>query len=99
MIFKKNLHISKNDVLNELNKMPSLNNLPPKQPSKQLTNDKPFKDTSKYYKSYVPDAANKVYTEILSHHGYEIKKVRLRSERVPIIGDKICSKTANMAVL
>ena len=59
---------------------------------------RPFKDSSQYYKSNIPNAVDKVYDN-LNADGYEIKKVRLRSERVPIIGDKFCSKAGQMGTI
>ena len=52
--------------------------------------NKIYKDSSEYYKSNVPGAIDKVYTEIYTSEGYEMRKIRVRSERVPIIGDKFC---------
>ena len=54
--------------------------------------NKVFKDSSEYYKSHVPGVIDKVYTEIFNNEGYEMRKVRVRSERVPMIGDKFCSR-------
>lgn len=50
--------------------------------------DKVFKDSSEYYKSHVPGVIDKVWTDIYNNEGYEMRKVRVRSERVPMIGDK-----------
>ena len=49
---------------------------------------KVFKDSSEYYKSHVPGVVDRVWTEIYNNEGYEMRKVRVRSERVPMIGDK-----------
>lgn len=62
----------------------------PIQPSGK--SDKIYKDNSEVYKSYVPGIVDKVYSNIYNHEGYEMKKVRIRSERIPIIGDKFCSR-------
>jgi DNA-directed RNA polymerase II subunit RPB2 len=51
--------------------------------------NKVFKDSSKYYKSHVPGVIDRVWTNIYNNEGYEMRKVRIRSERVPMIGDKI----------
>ncbi|ARF09480.1 DNA-directed RNA polymerase subunit beta [Indivirus ILV1] len=56
--------------------------------------NKLFKDSSEHYKSHIPGTVDKVYTDIFNHEGYEMRKVRVRSERVPIIGDKFCSRSA-----
>lgn len=52
--------------------------------------NKVFKDSSEYYKSNIPGAIDKVYTDIYNNEGYEMRKVRVRSERTPQIGDKFC---------
>lgn len=44
------------------------------------------------YKSHVPGIIDKVYKNIYNNDGYEMRKVRVRSERVPTVGDKLCSK-------
>ena len=49
-----------------------------------------YKDNSKYYDSGVPGVVDKVYTGIYTSDGYEMRKVRLRSQRIPKIGDKFC---------
>lgn len=54
--------------------------------------NKVFKDSSEYYKSHIPGVVDKVYTEIYNNEGYEMRKVRVRSERVPMVGDKMCSR-------
>ncbi|ARF11368.1 DNA-directed RNA polymerase subunit beta [Klosneuvirus KNV1] len=54
--------------------------------------NKVFKDSSEYYKSHVPGVVDKVYTDIINNEGYEMRKVRVRSERIPMIGDKFCSR-------
>jgi len=65
------------------------------EPLQPVNNDnKPFKDSSEIYKSIVPNIVDKVY-DTLNHDGYEIKKVRIRSDRTLTVGDKICSRTAN----
>ena len=61
----------------------------------QNPNNKIFKDSSEFYKSSIPDVVDKVYNDIQNHEGYEIKKMRIRSDRIPIIGDKYCSGTVN----
>lgn len=53
-------------------------------------NGKIFKDNSVSYKSQVPGIIDKVYTDIYNFDGYEMRKVRVRSERIPNIGDKFC---------
>lgn len=54
------------------------------------TNNKAFKDNSEVYKSHIPGVIDKVYSDIYNHEGYEMKKMRVRSERTPHIGDKFC---------
>lgn len=45
-----------------------------------------YVDSSTIYKSVVPGAIDRVFTEI-GEDGYPIIKIRVRSERVPNIGD------------
>jgi hypothetical protein len=52
--------------------------------------NKTFKDSSEIYKSYIPGVVDKVYADIYNNEGYEMRKMRIRSERVPHIGDKFC---------
>lgn len=50
-------------------------------------NEKPYTDSSTIYKSIVPGAVDRVFTGY-SGDGYQIIKLRVRSERIPIMGDK-----------
>ncbi len=52
--------------------------------------NKIFKDSSVYYKSHISGVVDRVYTDLYNNDGYEMRKVRVRSERIPMIGDKIC---------
>lgn len=54
--------------------------------------NKLFKDNSESYKQHVPGIIDKVYSDIYNNDGYEMKKMRVRSERIPTIGDKFCSR-------
>jgi DNA-directed RNA polymerase II subunit RPB2 len=54
--------------------------------------NKTFKDSSEVYKEKTPGAVDKVWTHIYNNDGYEMRKVRTRSERTPVIGDKFCSR-------
>ena len=58
---------------------------------KQITKEreKPFKDSSTIYKSLIPGTIDYVIKEI-NNEGYPIIKMRVRSERIPNIGDKFC---------
>lgn len=53
--------------------------------------EKPYKDNSTIYKSLVPGAIDKVITGFNSD-GYPIIKMRVRSERIPNVGDKFSSR-------
>ena len=57
----------------------------PKPSSKE--DEKPYKDNSMIYKSIIPGAVDKVITG-LNNDGYPIIKIRIRSERIPEVGDK-----------
>jgi DNA-directed RNA polymerase II subunit RPB2 len=54
--------------------------------------NKCFKDSSEIYKSQEPAIIDRVFTGIYDSEGYEMIKIRTRSERVPKIGDKFCSR-------
>jgi len=52
--------------------------------------NKLYKDESDTYKSTVAATVDKVYTGIYNSDGYEMYNMRIRSERTPMIGDKMC---------
>jgi DNA-directed RNA polymerase II subunit RPB2 len=54
------------------------------------TNNKVYKDNSVQFKSNVEGVIDRVHTGVYNNDGYEMYNVRLRMERVPIIGDKFC---------
>jgi DNA-directed RNA polymerase II subunit RPB2 len=54
--------------------------------------NKIYKDSSEVYRSNAPGVVDKVITGIYNNEGYEIRKMRIRSERIPRIGDKFCSR-------
>jgi hypothetical protein len=60
---------------------------------------KQFKDSSEVYKSHAPAVIDKVYPDIHNQDGYEIRKVVIRSERTPMIGDKMCCYSEDHDVL
>jgi DNA-directed RNA polymerase beta subunit len=54
--------------------------------------NKCFKDSSEIYKSIEHAIIDRVFTGIYDSEGYEMIKIRTRSERIPKIGDKFCLK-------
>lgn len=54
--------------------------------------NKCFKDSSEIYKSSESAIIDRVFTGIYDSEGYEMIKIRTRSERIPKIGDKFCIK-------
>ena len=52
--------------------------------------NKCFKDSSEIYKSQETAIIDKVFNGIYDSEGYEMIKIRTRSERIPKIGDKFC---------
>jgi DNA-directed RNA polymerase II subunit RPB2 len=60
----------------------------PIQPS--ANSNKVFKDSSEIYKSQEIAIIDKVFTNIQDTEGYDMIKIRTRSERIPKIGDKFC---------
>ena len=63
-----------------------LGKISPIQPTGNST--KTHKDSSETYKSHASGVVDKVYTNIYNNEGYEMRKMRIRSERIPQIGDK-----------
>lgn len=49
-----------------------------------------LKDSSEYYKSHAKGKVDRVWKDIYDSEGYGMIKMRIRSERTPIIGDKFC---------
>lgn len=64
------------------------------------TTNKVWKDDSEgtQYKSSVSARIDKVYTGIINSEGYESYYVRVRSERIPNIGDKMASRHGQKGV-
>lgn len=60
--------------------------------------NKLFKDNSVAYKQHVPGVVDKVYSDIYNVEGYEMKNMRIRSERIPTIGDKYCMRESAEAL-
>jgi DNA-directed RNA polymerase II subunit RPB2 len=60
---------------------------------------KVFKDKSEIYKGYQKATIDKVQTGIINQDGYEMYNMRIRSERVPQVGDKLCCGTPDHDVL
>jgi hypothetical protein len=56
-------------------------------------NGKIFKDSSEQYKSHADGVIDRVHVGIKNQDGYETRKVLVRSERFPYIGDKFCFRT------
>ncbi len=63
------------------------------------TTNKTFKDSSEVYKSHIPGTIDRVWDNIYNHEGYEMRKMRVRSERTPQIGDKVCCFLADHEIL
>jgi DNA-directed RNA polymerase beta subunit len=58
-----------------------------------------YKDSSDSYKQHVPGIVDRVYSGIYDADGYEMKKMRIRSERIPTVGDKFCLPIDNFDIL
>lgn len=54
--------------------------------------NKKYKDSSVPYVSHAPGVIDKVYTNIYNNEGFEMRKMRVRSERIPQTGDKFASR-------
>jgi len=59
---------------------------------KTQNSNQEYKDSSESYKQHVSGVVDKVFTDIRNAEGYEMIKMRVRSERIPTIGDKLCSR-------
>ena len=69
----------------------------PIQPTGQ--NNKVYKDSSRIFKSNVPGVIDRVHTNIFNSDGYEQYNVRVRMERIPMIGDKFASSYGQKGTL
>jgi len=58
-------------------------------PIQKDESNKIYRDESNVYRSTIPSTVDKVYT-VFNGDGYEMYNMRLRSERVIQIGDKLC---------
>ena len=55
-------------------------------------NNKVYKDSSEIFKSNVDGVIDRIHTGIYNTEGYEMRNVRVRMERVPVIGDKFSNR-------
>ncbi len=53
-------------------------------------NNKVYKDSSEMFKSNVDGVIDRVHTGIYNSDGYEMYNIKVRMERIPVIGDKFC---------
>jgi len=67
--------------------------------TKELNSEKEFRDSSEIYKMHVAGVVDRVYTGGLNPEGHEVKKILVRSERQPNIGDKFTSRSAQKATI
>jgi hypothetical protein len=81
--------ISNNDII--------IGKVSPIQPTGN--NNKVYKDNSVQYKSNVKGVIDRVHTGIYNAEGYEMYNIRVRMERIPIVGDKFCIFSKNCDVL
>jgi DNA-directed RNA polymerase II subunit RPB2 len=61
--------------------------------------NKKYKDNSTIYKDMDSGRIDKIWKDIYNIEGYEMRKVRIRSERIPNIGDKFCCYTSDHEIL
>jgi len=62
-------------------------------------NNKVYKDESEIFKSSIPGVIDRVHTNIYNNDGYEQYNVRVRMERVPIVGDKFTNRHGQKGTL
>ena len=55
-------------------------------------NNKVYKDSSTIYKQPVKGVVDRVHTGIYNADGYEMYNVKIRTERIPVIGDKFSTR-------
>ena len=61
--------------------------------------DKPYKDASTYYKKLVPGVIDKVWDDIKTDEGYDQINMRIRAERIPVMGDKFSSRAGQKGTI
>lgn len=61
--------------------------------------DIPYKDNSVAYKGNHVGVVDKIYRDIYNQDGYGIRKARIRVEKIPQIGDKVCSRAAQKGTI
>jgi hypothetical protein len=61
-------------------------------PIQPTGDNKVFKDKSEMFKSNVDGYVDRVHHDVYDGDGYKMVNMRVRMERVPIIGDKFCLK-------
>ncbi len=62
-------------------------------------NNKVYKDSSEVFKSNVDGVVDRVHTNIFNSDGYEQYNMRIRMERIPMIGDKFASSYGQKGTL
>ncbi len=62
-------------------------------------NNKVYKDSSEVFKSNVDGVVDRVHTNIFNSDGYEQYNMRVRMERIPMIGDKFASSYGQKGTL
>ncbi len=62
-------------------------------------NNKVYKDSSEIFRTNVPGVIDRVHTNIYNSDGYEQYNVRVRMERIPMIGDKFASSYGQKGTL
>lgn len=55
-------------------------------------NNKVYKDNSEIYKQPVKGVVDRVHTGIYNSDGYEMYNVKVRTERIPVVGDKFSTR-------
>lgn len=58
-----------------------------------------FKDSSETYKMFAPGVIDRAYIDIQNQDGYMTRKLSIRSERIPRIGDKYSSRHGKLFCL
>ena len=71
-------------------------------PIQEISDDRrnmPYKDNSEIYKSIAPGVIDRVYLGIKNQDNHETRKMLIRSQRIPKVGDKFCCYTEDHEIL
>ena len=62
-------------------------------------NPLPYNDNSKIYSQYIPAKVDKIFANSTDVDGYQMMKIRTRSEKIPQLGDKVTTRQAQKGTI